>query len=110
LGGLDRDAVDRAGGAAQIAGDAALLAARIAGEDDAGAVAVRNVRLLLRVLDRDRAREQHLPERDAHAGDDFPDHAVTASRAAAEMRIAVPCGTGAGQAASRATSTTPRGT
>src|SRR5690606_14819672 len=49
---LERDAVDRARDRAEIARDAALLAVRVSGQDDAPAKARREIRLLLRVLDR----------------------------------------------------------
>src|SRR5271157_4198839 len=53
LGRLQRDTADRTGNCAQIARHTALPAVRIARQDDPAAVAWREIRLLLRVLNRD---------------------------------------------------------
>jgi hypothetical protein len=52
LGRLERNTVHGAGHSAEIAGDAALLAVRVPGEDDPAAPPGRDVRPLLGVLDR----------------------------------------------------------
>jgi len=53
LGGLERDAADRACDCAKVACHASFLTIRVAGEDDPSAPPGRNVGLLLRILDRD---------------------------------------------------------
>src|SRR5690554_8019995 len=50
LGLLQRDAADRTGGGAQVAGNAALLAIRVAGQHDTATVTRRQVNGLLRIL------------------------------------------------------------
>src|SRR5690349_4640643 len=95
LGLLQRDAGDRAGHRAQVAGDAALLAVGIAGQHDAAAVAGRQVRLDLGILDRRLLVEgafQQVPEADQlapRADDVEPDafhHAFALSHAPSPAR------------------------
>src|SRR5262249_30859063 len=67
---LKRDAPDRTGNGAQVARHAALLAVRVAGENDSAAITRREVRLLLGILNRDpllECMEEHVPDGSKHA-------------------------------------------
>src|SRR5690606_32286772 len=71
FGGLQRDAVCRACGRAQIAADATLTPVWVATQDDATAPAWRNLRHLIGILDRHPALE-HVQKDDPHRLDRVP--------------------------------------
>src|SRR5208283_1195989 len=67
---LQRDAIDRADNRAQVARHTALSAVRIARKNDPAAVARREIRLLLRILNRNpllEGVEEHVPDASKYA-------------------------------------------
>src|SRR4029434_4151610 len=70
LGCLERDAIDRTGDRAEVARHAALAAVGIARQNDPAPVAGREIRLLLRILNRNpllEGMEKNVPDRPEYA-------------------------------------------